>query len=216
MLKALVWKETRELAPLVALAVVAELLYFLPPELLVLNRTEADGIPFVSDGLTTWMLVIGGLAGVMFGFWQTIGESVRGTYPYLFHRPVSREMVLLIKLGVGVSLMLLISGVPILWYAVWAATPGTNASPFFWAMTVTTWQACIQLPVLYLAAFLSGLRPAAWLGSRALPLASALPLSLLLVLAGLLSPWLQLAGALAIEACLVYVIFFVLSTRDFS
>lgn len=216
MLKALVWKEARELAPLVILAAISELLYFLPPELLVLNQAESGGIPFVSDGLTTWMLVIGGLAGVVFGCWQTIGESVRGTYPYLFHRPVSRETVLLIKLGVGVSLMLLISGVPILWYALWAATPGTHASPFFWAMTATTWQVWIQLPVFYLAAFLSGLRPAAWLGSRALPLACALPLSLLLVFAGLLSPWLQLAGALAIEAWLVYVIFFVLSTRDFS
>ncbi len=216
MLKALVWKEARELAPLVALAVVVQLLYFLPSELLVLNQTESGGIPFVSSTLTTWMLVIGGLAGVVFGFWQTIGESMRGTYLYLLHRPVSRETILLIKLGVGVALVLVVAGVPILWYALWAATPGTNSSPFYWAMTAGVWQLWIQLPILYLSAFLSGLRPARWLGSRALPLASALPLSLLLVLAGLLSPWLQLAGALAIEACLVYLIFFVLSTRDFS
>lgn len=216
MLKALVWKESRELAPLVILAAIAELLYCLPPELIVLNQPESDAIPFVSSGLTTWMLVIGGLAGVVFGFWQTIGESTRGTYPYLFHRPVSRETILLIKLGVGVALVLLIAGVPILGYAFWAATPGTNASPFFWAMTVAVWQLWIQLPIFYLAAFLSGLRPARWLGSRAVPLASALPLMLLLVFAGLLSPWLQLAGALAIEACFVYVIFYVLSTRDFS
>jgi ABC-type transport system involved in multi-copper enzyme maturation permease subunit len=175
-----------------------------------------DLIPFISTRLPTWILIVGGAAGIVFGFWQTVGESTRGTYHFLFHRPIRRETILLTKLGVGVALVLLLTGVPILGYALWAATPGTHASPFSWAMTTGVWQLWMQLPVFYFAAYLSGLRPAAWLGSRAIPLASAMPLMLLLVLAGLISPWLQLAGALAIEAWLVYAIFYVLSTRDFS
>jgi ABC-type transport system involved in multi-copper enzyme maturation permease subunit len=216
MLKALVWKESRELAPLVAMSIFAELLFFLPPELMFGSQSTSDLIPFVSSRLTTWILVVGGAAGIAFGFWQTVGESMRGTYHFLLHRPVTRETILVTKLGVGVALVLLLTGVPILGYALWAARPATHASPFYWAMTAHTWQLWIQLPMFYFAAFLSGLRPAAWLGSRAIPLASSLPLSLLLFFAGFLSPWLQLAGSLAIEAFLVYVIFFVLSARDFS
>jgi hypothetical protein len=39
-------------------------------------------------------------------------------------------------------------------------------------MTGFAWRLCFLLPLLYLGAFLSGLRPARWYGTRLLPLAA--------------------------------------------
>jgi ABC-type transport system involved in multi-copper enzyme maturation permease subunit len=215
MLKALVLKESRELMPLVALAIVAELLFFLPAGLIPIAAENTDSIPFVSTWLQTWLLIIGGMTAVAMGFWQTSGELARGTLLFLLHRPVDRSTIFAIKLLVGISVTLLIAGVPIFAFALWAAAPGTHASPFFWSMTTTTWLIWFRLPLFYLGAFLSGLRPGRWFGSRALPLAAALPLFILLAVT---SQWpaVTLLLTLAIEACYLWVIFFIASTRDYS
>lgn len=215
MLKALVWKESREMMPLVALAIVAELLFFLPAGLIPIASEHSNSIPFVSTWLQTWLLIIGGMAAVAIGFWQTSGELARGTLLFLLHRPVDRSTIFAIKLLVGIGVTLLIAGVPILAFALWAATPGTHASPFFWSMTTEVWLTWFRLPLFYLGAFLSGLRPGRWFGSRALPLAAALPLFILLSV-GSLWPSARLLLTLAIAACYLWVIFSVASTRDYS
>ena len=70
----------------------------------------------------------------------------------------------------GAGLYLAFSAVPILVYAWWAATPGTHAGPFEWSMTLPAWQLWLSITAIYLAAFLVGMRPARWIGSRLLPL----------------------------------------------
>jgi hypothetical protein len=115
---------------------------------------------------------------------------------------------------VGVTLYLVCAAVPILLYACWAATPGTHASPFFWSMTVTTWKIWLAMPLIYLGAFLSGVRPGRWWLSRLWPLAG---LSLVVVLAVGTWAW-PLVGPplLAIAALLsIMSILLVVHTRDF-
>jgi hypothetical protein len=216
MLKALVWKESRELMPLVALAVVAELLFYFPTGMFITTYSDySSQIPFVSSKLQNWLLIVGAVVGVALGFWQTTGELQRGTFLFLLHRPIDRAIVFAIKLLLGVAVTLLVAGVPILGYAIWAATPGTHASPFFWSMTAATWFMWFRLPVFYLGAFLSGLRPGRWSGSRALPLA-ATPLLFLLMYATFPWPLLAVIVTLAIEAAYLYAIFFIAATRDYS
>ena len=61
---------------------------------------------------------------------------------------------------------------PILIYATWAAMPGTHAGPFEWSMTGPAFRIWLLMPLAYLGAFASGIRPARWFGSRLLPLVS--------------------------------------------
>jgi hypothetical protein len=219
MLKALVWKESRELAPLVGLALVAELLFYFPSSLLTMfyyNYSDySSQIPFVSSTLPNWLLAVGAITGIALGFWQTSGELSRGTFLYLLHRPTEWRTISFVKLAVGTSLTLLVPGVPILAYAIWAAIPGNQPAPFFWSMTVGTWLIWFRLPFFYLGAYLSGLRPGRWLGSRAVPLfATPLLFAFLYVVA--VWPVVSLCATLLIEAAYLYVILYVASTRDYS
>ncbi len=218
MLKALVWKESRELAPLVALAVIAELMFYFPLNMFIsmnMNYSDQGRIPFVSTSLENWLLVVGGATGIALGFWQTAGELSRGTLLFLLHRPVERTTVFTAKLAVGVVLTLLVAGVPILGYALWAATPGTHASPFFWSMTTATWLMWFRLPLFYLGAYLSGLRPGRWLGSRALPLFAA-PLLFLLLFIVAYGPLVTVVLTLLVELAYLVAIYLVAQSRDYS
>jgi ABC-type transport system involved in multi-copper enzyme maturation permease subunit len=172
-------------------------------------------VPFAhTDFVSTFAIVAGCLAAGL-GFWQTVGESVRGTYALLLHRPVPRWQVIGVKLAVGLGLYLVCSAVPILLYAFWAATPGTHASPFYWSMTLTSWQVWLTMPLVYLGAFLAGLRSARWYGTRLLPLATAGGAAGLIVIL----PWWALTGLpllVVATAALLSAIFFVTTTSDFQ
>ncbi len=217
MLKTLTWKEARELLPLVALALVAQGLLLVAASGLSIVPVVTSNrvIPFVDHSLGNMLLYVGGIAGLAIGLWQTLWESGRGTFQFLLHRPVERASVFTVKLAVGIAMTLLISGLPILAYALWAALPGTHASPFFWSMTTWAWLTWFRLPVVYLGAFLSGLRPGRWFGSRALPLGAAV-LAYLALIATVQWPWASLLTTLAVEACFVLVIYRVAATRDYS
>jgi hypothetical protein len=131
----------------------------------------------------------------------------------LLHRPVSRRRIYGAKLLVGLTTCLICGLAPFLMYAFWAATPGTHASPFEWSMTKDVWVAWLWMTAIYLGAFLSGIRPAAWLGTRLAPLAAA-------VLSGFLSWWdASTAGGLVFlgvaNVVLIIAIFRVVESRDF-
>lgn len=111
---------------------------------------------------------------VFVAVFQTFGESFRGTWVFLLHRPIERWRILLVKLLTGLAVTLVLTGVPILLYAWWAATPGMHASPFAWWMTRQTWMIWLTSVPLYLGTFLCGMRDARWYGTRFLPLASVI------------------------------------------
>jgi hypothetical protein len=179
-MRALVWKELREVAGITALALgaylalVASLMGAKVFEWVPGLPRGLQAVPFDGCGFTEPFVIISVVFAVALGFRQSAWESVKGTYLYLLHLPVGRNAVFLTKLAVGISLVLACAAAAILAYAAWAAIPGSQPAPFLWALTTNVWQLALLMPLLYLGAFLSGLRPARWFGTRLLPLVAAL------------------------------------------
>ncbi len=185
-MKALAWKELREVLGITAIALAC---YFA----LVANAMGArvfdwvpgmpagtQEVPFTGSEFSFFCTFISVVFAAALGFRQSAWESSRGTFLFLLHRPLRRETIFLIKLSIGAGVLLVCASLPILVYGAWAAVPGHHAGPFEWSMTASSWRETFLLPLLYLGAFLSGLRPARWFGTRLLPLvASILILSLL-------------------------------------
>jgi len=217
MWKALVYKELRETWAIAALGLLGYLWSFSGHEVSAIGLfrwSSSDEIPFVGEGFVRGFVAISLMWMIALGLRQTVGESVRGTWLFLLNRPLERGTLIGLKLATGLALCLICAVVPVLWYARWAATPGTHASPFEWSMTLRAWQAWLTMPGVYLAAFLTGLRPGRWIGSRLTPLAGA---GLLLILLQAL-PWWWLLGLTAVvllDAWLIWDILYVAQTRDY-
>ncbi len=168
MLKALAWKELRELLPVVAVVALLQAFQISVATGIQLGfMSEAirnyihsiDSIPFVSDQLCVWISTISAAAAVAVGIVANhLGIRTRNisvpVAPAGAARSDYRNQTAsrrLIVLGVG-------DYARVLCYALWASTPGTHASPFFWSMTAGPWQFCTIVPLIYLGAFFSGLR----------------------------------------------------------
>ena len=224
MLKTLALKELRETVGIAVLALILLANYVVSGmgvSLLPLPGGGRGTIPFVNDPLLTFFAGIAVLLAVALGFRQTAWESAFGTEQFLFHRPVSWGRLIGVKLAVGVSLIVTCSALPILVYAWWAATPGTHASPFEWSMTEPFWRIPPVVTIVYLGSFLSGIRPARWIGTRLVPLAAAAFLAsvaaattpLAMILPGW---WIWWMGMIVVFDVLLGVsVFFVVRTRDF-
>lgn len=173
-------------------------------------------IPFVGDEFSSGVAVIAALLAVALGFHQTLGEALHGTYLLLFHLPVARRRLVWAKLGVGLAVYAVCTVLPVLVYAVWAATPGTHASPFAWSMTWPMWQKLFTVTMLYLGAFLCGLRPARWFGSRLLPLVVVGMPTMVLVNAPIPWWWLPVLITAVVDVIFLVCIQHVVRVRDFS
>jgi hypothetical protein len=222
MFRAMVLKELREICG-IAIAGVAAYGYLaaaaVNPKLFPPGTRNGIMPPFVDDGFFGgWFVCISVVVAIALGLRQTLGESVAGTYPFLFHRPARRRWLIGMKLLVGMSAYLVGGPLAILGYGVWAATPGTHASPFEWSMTVPYWAIWLGMTLLYLGAFLSGLRPGRWYGSRLLPLVAAgLAIFIVVMTAIVLGTVLwTLLFALIAGIWLIAMIFFVARARDYS
>ncbi len=182
MVLAIVRKELRETWAFAALALGLYLIYLSPlmknaTPLLASLVTWLPGmgsglpeVPFVRDGILTNFFLIGVALAIALGIRQSAWEPSQGTALYLLHLPLARRALFLTKLTTGVSLLLASTLLPILTYASWAALPRTHPSPFEWSMTGGAFRLWLLLPVVYLGAFASGIRPANWFGSRLWPL----------------------------------------------
>jgi hypothetical protein len=225
MIPALVRKELRETRAIVALALVVYLIYLMDltgnggpfTSLLDLapwtDRPPTD-LPFVEGSFESMLFLTGVVLAIALGFRQSAWEPSQGTALYLLHLPLSRRAMMMTKVMTGLGLLLGCTLLPILLYAVWASRPGTHAGPFEWSMTASTFRNWLILPLFYLGAFASGIRPARWLGSRLLPLlAVILPA---IILYAVPSWWLIGLPLLAlIVAVLVSNILWEAETRDF-
>jgi hypothetical protein len=220
MFKAMLYKELREAAGIAAIAL-ALFFYFtvkamrhdLLPWFASRINYEAE-IPFVGSSFLTSFGLISAALAIALGFRQSVGESIHGTWLFLLHRPVARRKLIGVKLLAGVGVYLVCAAAAILALACWAATPGTHASPFEWSMTAPAWKVWLTMPIVYLAAFLSGIRPARWVGTRLLPLAAIGALAALIPYL----PWWPLCGlGLIVLLCVMLVgnIFYVAEVRDF-
>jgi ABC-type transport system involved in multi-copper enzyme maturation permease subunit len=184
MVLAIVRKELRETSLFAALAVGVYLIYLSKltgkwPRMLnsLLGwvpgmKVETPDIPFVEDNFVIMLFFIGIALAITLGFRQSAWEPSQGTALYLLHLPVARSTIFLAKLMTGIGLLLACTLLPIVLYATWAAFPGTHPGPFEWSMTGPAFHLWLLLPIVYLGAFASGIRPARWFGSRLLPLIS--------------------------------------------
>jgi hypothetical protein len=218
MIKALAIKELREILGIAAIGFGAQILFGgtavgIPP-FDTFARRETD-VPFVDSTSYGFSCFLAGMLAVALGFRQAAWENSRGTYQFLLHRPIRRDKIFLTKLGTGLAVFLICTGVPILLRASWAAVPGTHPSPFYWSMTERYWQMCLVVPLVYAGSFLAGLRPGKWFGTRTFPLAGTGLLAAPLLVVGW--PWLLgLPVLIVIYAVLVGNICFVGRMRDYS
>ncbi len=181
-----------------------------------LATMERGEIPFIGTDLTPFVTNVPAIFAIVVALWQTWWESSRGTFLFLLHRPLPRSEIVAAKLLLGTALCLIVSFLPSFGYTLWAAAPGTHASPFDWSMTASTWRECLAIPGLYFGAFLSGLRPARWFVSRFFPLAASGAMFIFQASAPEGFAPLLVGLGLAIDAYFVWVIFNVAATRDFS
>lgn len=172
-------------------------------------------VPFTGGGFTGFFTFISVIFAVALGFRQSAWESAKGTYLFLLHRPLRRDTIFLTKLATGAGVLLVGASLPVAAYAAWAAVPGHHAGPFEWSMTGPTWRMTYLLPLLYLGAFLSGLRPGRWYGTRLLPLVAALVFFVLLYN---LARWWSVGFplSLALYALLAANVCFVGQVRDYA
>ena len=226
MWRALAVKELRENIGLAAVALLAYLAVVasvtrIAPDLaglvmfgsyLIYGR-ESE-VPFVGTGFLFRFVQVAVLFSLALGFRQSLAEAVGGRFQWLGHRPLRRWRIVAAKLAVGAGLYLVVSAIPILLLAAWAATPGTHASPFFWSMTGPAWWTWFTMLVLYLGAFLSGVRPGRWYGSRLWPVAAA---GLAVVLLNVI-PWWPVQAVLLVVVAGLFTgtIGQVVETRDYS
>ena len=220
MTSALTYKEFRENIGIAALGLAALLAiaslhmgWLSLPIVQVGPATRMGEIPFYSDGFALQLAVIAFLLAVALGLRQSLGDFLGDAYLFLLHRPASRTQVVASKLLVGLTLLLVCCAGPVLLYAWWASLPGTHASPFDWSMTRTVWWVLPAMTPVYLGAFLSGLRPAAWFGTRLAPLAAVLVVATLVVEL----PWTAALPLLVVvDALLIGLILYVGETRDYA
>jgi ABC-type transport system involved in multi-copper enzyme maturation permease subunit len=220
-MRALLLKELREVFAITAaalgcyLALVANLMGARVFDWVPGMPAGTEEVPFTGSGFATFFILISVVFAVALGFRQSAWESSRGTYLFLLHRPLRRHTIFLTKLAVGIGLLLFCASLPIIVYAAWAAVPGHHPSPFTWSMTGPAWQLALLMPLLYLGAFLSGLRPARWFGTRLLPLVAAV--TALALLATL--PWWWYLGfplAVVFDALLAANVCHVAHVREYA
>lgn len=192
MIKALAIKELRESAGLVTLAalgmawVLVRYMGMNPLQAFIYTNYSSRHLAFIGDDFYLMAsLLVGGLA-VFLGLKQSAWELNHNTFHFLFHRPLSRHVVLGTKLLIGIALVFGLLAITILIFGSWAATPGNLAAPFEWSMSIETWKVATMLPLVYLGGFLSGIRPGNWFGTRLLPALSAI---LLVALIAMLPFW---------------------------
>ncbi|MEX1230976.1 MAG: hypothetical protein WEB58_12100 [Planctomycetaceae bacterium] len=216
MWRAMIYKELRELFGIAALATAA-LFLFSGSEMRMSFRPlfePSRSVPFLGTVFYYYFAMIAVGFTVLVGFKQTAWELWQGTFLFLFHRPSSRADLIRAKLATGLAVYLICSAIPILCVAIWAATPGTHASPFEWSMTLSMWKLWISLTLIYLGAFASGLVNGKWYGIRLLPLAT----SLLATTGVYFIPWLWISVPLFVFSFVVFTVIIqhVARTRDYS
>jgi hypothetical protein len=214
--RALIIKELRECAPVAAIAALLAawvVWIFTGGAPLPGGTGSVADVPFVTDSFSGPLLMVAGALAVGLGLKQTVLEDLLGTYRYLLHRPMVRRRVFVLKALVGLALVQAIGAAMILGYALWAARPGTHASPFFWSMTAPAWKAWTVLPLVYLGAAVSGLRPARWYASRLMPLVG----SGLLAVFFFTMPWwwMTAIGVVVVGSVLLASLLYVAQTRDY-
>ena len=179
---ALIQKELRSISQRIALALSADGLLLSD---LTGNSYWLGGTYPMQSGFaliqSSWLLWFGFLLAAIasaLGMAMSLDDGLRGTWAFALFRPVSRRAYIGAKLLVGGAVTFTLSVLPVAVYSMWAATPGNVAAPFRWSLLQPAIEACGWSVVIFLGAFLSGIRPAKWWWSRLWPLVATVALGL--------------------------------------
>lgn len=168
---------------------------------------------FTRDLYPLCILVPASFAALL-GLVQTVSESIQGTWGYLLHLPPARQRVIRIKLTSGLVAYTLCSGSFLAICVLVALSRQTVIRPLEWWMISPVMQCIVSGVLIYLGAFLTGLRPARWYGSRLLPLVGVSGLWGLLLY---VPSWWVFGFPLLLVLCVVLIamIFHVAEIRDY-
>lgn len=114
-------------------------------------------------------LVCYGLA-LLLGFLMSWKEEVKRTWHFLWHRPVRRGQVLGAKLLAGALLYLPAGAAPFAFLAYWCSVPGHFPAPWAIELIYPGVEVIARGYVVFLGAFLCGIRPAKWYATKFVPL----------------------------------------------
>ncbi len=134
------------------------------------NPEAYHTMPFHGPQFSITVLLWGGILAGILGLWQTFRESQSRTWHFVLHRPVDRSLILWSKVAASAVIFALAILLPVIAVCLWAATPGTHASPFRWSLTGPVWFAAATGSAIYLAALFAGLRRGHLIGPRWWPL----------------------------------------------
>jgi ABC-type transport system involved in multi-copper enzyme maturation permease subunit len=156
------------------------------------------------------------LFAIVVGVWQNKAEKNQGTFLFLLHRPVRREAMVGMKLLAGVSLCLMVFVLPLVCFTYWAETKSlarSDGKSYLWSVSSPI---CLGIVLLYLGAFMSSVREAAWYKSQFLPLFAAIAIAILLgILANSWTPFVLIAMPI-VQASYVVAILYEAVTRNYS
>lgn len=222
---ALIFKELRSLSRFIALALLADvwLLNEMTGARFGGTRPAVSGLVLVrADWLICFGFVAAGIASLL-GLAMSLDDGLRGTWPFALFRPISRRAYVGVKLLVGGVLTWLLVALPVAGYSVWVTQ---SESLWRWSLLQPAIEACGWSVVVFLGAFLSGIRPAKWWWSRLWPLGGTVVLGLWFWLASqdpnsdfeviVPSPSLYWGLCVGMSALLVVSILSVVEERDFA
>ncbi len=179
-MKAMIWKELREqrvlAGGLLFLFVCLQLYAYWSDSHIpgLLFRNESASLaqrlqPLLSENYHLLLSLFCPILGALIGWQQIHSERHRDLRAYMVHRPIELRTLFHAKLIAGLGLYALITGVPMLCFYLWISIPGNFAAPFEWSMGLSLIGFFLAGTTGYFAAMLTMLRPARWIGSRALP-----------------------------------------------
>ncbi|MDB6131484.1 MAG: hypothetical protein JWM04_2591, partial [Verrucomicrobiales bacterium] len=180
-MKKLIIKELREHANLgiPALVILGLLVY---PKFRTFQVTQFNlgvGIqPLLSAFILNGTAVTLAVFGLILGWRQIQSEKQRDLWAFLIHRPISRTGIFSSKVIAGLSIYLVSSILPLLFFVFYVRQPGRVLGPFEWAMALPLVANVMAGIMWYFAGVLSCLRNARKLGTATAPFAATLVINL--------------------------------------
>lgn len=167
-MKALIWKELRQLAPWAALMWLAGVLASCG---VMFDQFEGHhGARLFTNDLFALFAFGSAAIALALGFLQTALEVRRDQWAFLLHRGLSASQVFLGKAAAG----LLVYGAVVLTstclVVLWARAGGVERYPFSWYQTLPLLATILTAPAFYFAAMLAVVWKGPWYVGRVLPL----------------------------------------------
>jgi hypothetical protein len=136
-------------------------------------------VPIAHSGYLTALSLIACAVGLWLGIAMSFREEVKGTWAFLIHRPVARSHIIGAKLLGACALYAGAVAIPYAALALWCAVPGNCPAPWAVDYLFPGLDILARGAIIFLGAFLCGVRPARWYATRFVPLFAAVTLVIL-------------------------------------